>query len=1098
MSGNPADRTGRCPECDGLLEAGTECRRCLVGVAWFEAPVEEDAAPVEPSLGQMLGGYELLSRLGAGGMGIVYRARQRATGRIVALKTLRLEVLPDQAAVERFQTEIKLAAALEHPHVLPFYEVGAQDGLPFFSMKIVEGSLADRLRAGPLPPREAALLLTQVARAVHHAHQHGVLHRDLKPANILVDAAGSPFIADFGVARFLDASMGVTRTGALLGTPAYMSPEQAEGRALTVASDVYSLGAVLFETLTGTVPFAADSALATMKQVVERAAPSPSTRRTGIPDDLAIVCLKALAKEPAARYESAAALADDLERWRDGRGILARRSSRAERLARWARRNPALAGVSGLLALALLAVSIISTLSSVRVGRALERALAAEQERRGEVRTASLAQARASKLTGRIGQRFDALEALKRAAAIRPGLDLREEALAVLALPDAIIQDDWEPRYTSNAAIRFDGATERYVVEAERGVLSLRHFPDHAELQRFAVPEGSPRVRYIAQFAAGETRFAARFADGSVRVYEVGQDEPLCEIQGGLFRQAHVNFLLDFGLSADGRELLVGRPEGGVAYYEVTTGREVGRLETTTVPAIVALSPAGDRIALCGLRDERVEIYDHVTGRLLFVLPHPAGVFNCVWRPDGAELACACQDRQIHLWNALTGAPGVTLRGHVDVPIGLAYRRDGRVLASGAMDLSTRLWRCSDGAELLAIPRLGGSQGLAFSHDGAFVVTTSEGPRAWRLRLHLADVRQAIYDGTPGDHFDDISGLDVSRDGRLLVLASQSGVRLLDAASGDLLVTLEATPRAAGGTARIEAVLADGTRGDEKTAQFSPDGRTLVYSVTGTGTWARNLNWRDDRTLEIGPPRQIDARHGLVVLQVAGDPALVVLSGARAPIASVLPLKGGGSPVDYPLSGVPSNCVIAPGRNFVVTADHVSIKPGESDVRLWEYPSGKLVRRLNLGRDGNIQFSPDGMLLFACGDAGAGLFRWPGLEAVAALAKGSQEGWFSPDGSLLVVRDDAGLALTRIATREVLGHLPAARRLDVRFDPAGVRLFTLIDVNLYAWNLPAVRRELARIGLDWEDRTVRPALPSSASSVGRIVVRIEEGEQASR
>ncbi len=1095
MKGDRAGGPERCSECGGPLEGTGDCVRCLLGVAWFEEPREAATSlPAELGPGQMLGGYELLSRLGGGGMGVVYRARQRATGRIVALKTLRLEVLPDQAAVERFQTEIRLAATLEHPHVLPFYEVGAQDGLPFFSMKIVEGSLADRLRTDPLPPRDAALLLERVARAAHHAHQHGVLHRDLKPGNILVDAAGSPFIADFGVARFLDATL----TGGAIGTPAYMSPEQVEGRALTVASDVYALGAVLFETLTGTLPFVADSVVATLRQVIDQPPPSPAARRPGVPEDLAIVCLKALAKDPAARYESAAALADDLACWREGRGIRARPSSRAERLTSWARRNPALAGVSGLLVLALLAVSIISTLSSLRVGRALERALAAERERREEVRAASLAQARASQLTGRIGQRFEALEALKRAAMIRPGLDLREEALAALALPDAHIQDEWEPRSTSNPAIRFDGTTERYVLEVAPGVLSLRHAPDHAELRRFSAPEGTPSVRYISEFVAGDTRFAARFADGSVRVYEVARSEPLCEITGGPVRQAHIYFLLDFGLSADGRELLVGRPEGGVASYEVATGREVGRLETATVPAIVALSPSEDRIALCALRGETVEIYDRVTGRLLFALPHPSGVFNCIWRPDGGELACASKDLQIRLWNAHTGLPGVTLRGHRDTPIGLAYRRDGRVLASGSLDFSTRLWRCSDGAELLAIPRLGGSQGLAFSRDGTMLVTTSEGSRVWRLRLHLADVRQAIFDGTPGDHSDDVSGLDVSRDGRLLVLASQSGVRLLDAANGNLLVTLDAAARAVGGAARSEAVLADGTRADEKTAQFSPDGRTLVSSVTGTGTWARSVSWRDERTLEIGPPRQIDARQGLVVLQVAGDPPLVVLSGARAPIASVFPLEGNGSPVDYPLTGVPSNCIIAPGGNLVLTADHVSTTPGESDVRLWGYPSGRLVRRLHLGSDGNFQFSPDGTHLFVGGAEGAKLVRWPGLESVADLPARSQEGWFSPDGTLLVLRDDAGLALTRVATREVMGHLPAARRLVVRFDPAGTHLFTLIDVNLFAWDLPAVRRELAAIGLDWERGAPGPARPSNDASLGPIVVRIAEREQPVR
>jgi serine/threonine-protein kinase len=279
-------------------------------------------APEAEWLPRPFGGYELLARIGRGGGGVVYLARQLGLNRLVALKHLRAGPYADPDDRARFQTEGEALARVRHPNVVQVYEVGACEGQPYLSMELVEGgSLARRLLAGPLPPREAAELVRALARAAHAMHQQGVVHRDLKPGNVLLAADGAPKLSDFGLAKLLDAEADHTVTGTVLGTVSYMAPEQAEGRSrhVTPATDVWALGAVLYECLTGRPPFKGPSREATLEQV-RRQEPAPPWRwRRGLPRDLAAVCLKCLEKNPAHRYPSAEALADDLERWLAGK-----------------------------------------------------------------------------------------------------------------------------------------------------------------------------------------------------------------------------------------------------------------------------------------------------------------------------------------------------------------------------------------------------------------------------------------------------------------------------------------------------------------------------------------------------------------------------------------------------------------------------------------------------------------------------------------------------------------------------------------------------------------------------------------------------------
>jgi hypothetical protein len=269
-------------------------------------------------------------------MGVVYKARQTGLGRVVALKMILAGGHAGAADLARFRTEAEAVARLQHPGIVQIHDVGEQDGLPYFSLEFCAGgSLADRLLAGPLPPREAAELAAQLALAVQAAHEHHVIHRDLKPANVLLTEGGTPKVADFGLAKRLDAGAGATRTGAVMGTPSYMAPEQAAGesRAVTAAADVYALGAILYECLTGRPPFQAATPLDTLLQVLERQPAPPRLLNPAVGRDLEAVCLKCLEKDPRARYAAAADLAADLRRYLGGEPVQATSLNLLERLA---------------------------------------------------------------------------------------------------------------------------------------------------------------------------------------------------------------------------------------------------------------------------------------------------------------------------------------------------------------------------------------------------------------------------------------------------------------------------------------------------------------------------------------------------------------------------------------------------------------------------------------------------------------------------------------------------------------------------------------------------------------------------------------------
>jgi serine/threonine protein kinase len=388
MEGN-----SRCRRCNAELLAQAVdglCANCLLSLALepreetphrLGAGGDERSAPDDytgPSAEHCFGDYQLLEMIGRGGMGVVYKARQKHLNRLVALKMVQNWRDASLDTLARFQIEAKAAAKLDHPNIVPTYQIGELNGQPFFSMKLVAGaSLSKKIRelalvkpgngSEPTPPlrpaREAqvliASLLARVARAVHYAHLQGVIHRDLKPSNILIDPAGEPHLTDFGVAKLLEHDIGLTRTHEMLGTPAYMAPEQAAGNAISPAVDIYSLGAILYELLTGQPPFRGKSPLETLRKAAEEEPVPPSTMNGSTDAELAAICLKCLEKNPMHRYGSALGVAEDLERWIRREPIRAKHAGPFSRAMRWTRRNPVGASLIGTLCAGLIGVLLL-------------------------------------------------------------------------------------------------------------------------------------------------------------------------------------------------------------------------------------------------------------------------------------------------------------------------------------------------------------------------------------------------------------------------------------------------------------------------------------------------------------------------------------------------------------------------------------------------------------------------------------------------------------------------------------------------------------------------------------------------------------------
>jgi serine/threonine protein kinase/WD40 repeat protein len=750
-----------------------------------ELPEHEGA----PARGARLGDYELIEEIGRGAMGVVYRARQVSLKRIVALKVVQSGQFASEAERKRFLTEAELAATLDHPNLVPVYEVGTADGRPFCAMKLVEGrSLAAMVAEGFCSRRQcaahcpppmllpgargccvtAAALIEKVARAVHHAHQRGVIHRDLKPGNILVDAAGEPHVMDFGLARRLDDASTLTLTGSPLGTPAYMSPEQARGEKVpTTASDIWSLGAILYELLAGRPPFVAENVPALLRKIADeepvrfanyelrftsRPAGGRVKRKSKIENpidpDLATICLKCLEKDPARRYDSAAVLADDLDRWQRNEPILARSVTAWQRALKWIARHPRRTAML----LALLAVFLAGVAGVFWQGRRAE--LRAQDSRDRLLRLHVL----------NAGQRLatgDPLSALPWLAAAladelsgSPRREVYHTALANVLrrspLPEHVW---WQPGRNHTLACSTDGR-RLLVVDPQQDNCWLLDTTGGAAL-KVQVPRGG---------SAAFSPDGACFAVGGQGFVTLCATESAAPLGPSL---AHTGWVTQLAFSPDGRWLVTRALRSGVRLWDATHGTAAGSEFAHPEHAWAAFSPDSRRLATTG-QDGWLRLWEVPSGRLLATnkLDSP---WQCVFSPDGRWLLVGRRsNRDALLLDATTLEPAGSRLTHQDYVEQVAFSPDSQRVATGSADGRGRVWSVPGGQPVTPVLELDGEcTALAFGPDGQAFAT---GSKSGLLRVWSAETGRPLSPWLR--HAAAVRGLAFLPDGRRLCSTS--------------------------------------------------------------------------------------------------------------------------------------------------------------------------------------------------------------------------------------------------------------------------------------------------------------------------------------
>jgi WD40 repeat protein len=787
------------------------------------------------------GDYEIVREIARGGMGVVFLARQISLNRVVALKMILAGQLADAKDVRRFYTEAEAAAHLEHPGIVPIFEVGQHGGQHYFSMGYIDGqSLAHRLARGPMPARQAAELIARVSDAIDYAHERGVIHRDLKPANILLDREGNPRVTDFGLAKKVEDPGGLTRSGTTVGTPSYMPPEQASGQHELVGpnADVYALGATLYCMVTGRPPFQAASAMQTLFQVVATEPVPPRRLNPAVDRDLETIILKCLEKDRNRRYAGAAALGADLRRYLADEPIRARPVTSVERAVKWARRRPAIAILASTLAVVLAGGFIAMALlwnqaeENAAVARAHEdTAIDQAKKLRRQVYISHVNLAYEECLGNNVGRARDLLAKCEHDLRGWEWLFVDRQCHLELHTfresAPAVNDVDWSPdgRFVASGTgdhmpNRDDVAGELVVRDAHTGkeVFVRRGLRGGVRALEFSPDGRGIAVAYGRQLAVwdvdtGRERFN-KTGPGTLPIENLAfaPDGRIIVASYGSFNQGGVGLaqLVDAATGAQVGETIPGHENGvwGVAFspdgsqVALTSADVIDVWDAKTREPVLSLrghsgfiyavtfSPDGKFLASGGM-DTTVKLWDRATGRMIrSFLGHEGFVREVRFSRDSQQIASASEDKTIKLWSVSSDRERATLHGHENFVQSVSFSPDSHRLASGGLDQTTKTWFAVPSLQRTFHGHQGWVKNVAFGSDSVCVATGS-------YTFATGNFLQ-IWNAVSGERIQTfpaittpVQSFAVSPDGqRAATIGIDEAVRIWDAVSGRKLMTI--------------------------------------------------------------------------------------------------------------------------------------------------------------------------------------------------------------------------------------------------------------------------------------------------------------------